>query len=77
MSGERGTLYWMAPEILDYINHRIPSTFTASTDVFSAGCLFFYFLTGFHPFGKNIFTDVPQNILLNNAVNFNDKSKSL
>jgi len=32
---------------------------------------------GTHPFGKNLFTDVPQNILLNNAVNFNDKSKSL
>jgi len=61
MSGQRGTLYWMAPEILDYFNQRGPSEpinqFTTLTDVFSAGCLFFSILTcGIHPFGNNIRT---------------------
>lgn len=76
MSGYRGTLYWMAPELISYLNNRlIPKCFTASTDVFPLGCLFFKYFTGCHPFGNNILTDVPQNIQLNNPVNFLDESK--
>lgn len=78
MSGQKGTLYWMAPEILAYLYRKEPSEpnqFTPLTDVFSAGCLFFSIVTcGTHPFGDNIFTDVPQNILLNDAVNFKGSS---
>ncbi len=75
MSGQRGTLYWMAPEILEYIRPTGPSgpnrLFTTLTDVFSAGCLFFSFMTrGNHPFGNKLFTDVPSNIESNNPVNF-------
>jgi len=78
MSGQRGTLYWMAPEILAYFNRKGPSgpnNFTYLTDVFSAGCLFFSVVTcGTHPFGDSILTDVPPNILSNNPVNFLNNS---
>lgn len=84
MSGVRGTLYWMAPEVLSYFNQREPSgvninvmKLNALTDVFSAGCLFFKFLTGFHPYGNNIFTDVLTNIQLGNAVNLRKKGNLL
>jgi len=81
MSGQRGTLYWMAPEILAYFNRKGPSgpnKFTPLTDVFSAGCLFFTIVTGgIHPFGNNIYTDVPSNIESKNAINFLDKSEDL
>lgn len=74
MSGHKGTLYWMAPEILAYLNRKVPSgpnRYTALTDVFSAGCLFFSILTrGIHPFGNNLIRDVPSNIESNNPVNF-------
>jgi len=81
MSGQRGTLYWMAPEILAYSNRKgssEPNKFTPLTDVFSAGCLFFTIVTGgLHPFGNNIYTDVPSNIETNNAINFLNKSEVL
>jgi len=81
MSGQRGTLYWMAPEILAYFNRKGPSgpnEFTPLTDVFSAGCLFFTIVTGgIHPFGNNIYTDVSSNIESKNAINFLDKSGDL
>jgi len=81
MSGQRGTLYWMAPEILAYFNRKGPSgpnKFTPLTDVFSAGCLFFSMVTdGIHPFGNNIYTDVPSNIESSNAINFMDESEDL
>jgi len=80
MSGVRGTLYWMAPEILRSFNQREPPglninviKLTALTDVFSAGCLFFKCLTGLHPYGNNIFTDVLSNIQLENPVNLQKK----
>jgi serine/threonine protein kinase len=50
MSGMKGTLFWMAPELYD-INTRA----TPKCDVFPCGCVFFVFLTrengGIHPFG--------------------------
>lgn len=75
MSGVKGTIYWMAPEILAHFNGLVPNCFTTLTDVFSTGCLFFKILTGVHPFGNNIFTDIPQNIQLNNPNNFSNRSK--
>ena len=81
MSGQRGTLYWMAPEIWTFfIRGRASTTgsnkFTCASDVFSAGCLFFSFLTGgVHPFGSIVKRDVSSNIEFNNAVNLLDESE--
>ncbi len=80
MSGQKGTLYWMAPEIWTFIIRGRASTtgsnkFTCASDVFSAGCLFFSFLTGgVHPFGSIIKRDVSANIESNNPVNLLDES---
>jgi len=54
-----GNLKWMAPEMLLLIqqnacfdNHR-STTLLKESDVFPAGCVFFFFLTkGLHPFGR-------------------------
>jgi len=80
MSGQKGTLYWMAPEILEYFNYRGPlddganNKFTVSTDIFSAGCLFFSIVAyGSHPFGDHIAKDILTNIQSNNPVNFLNK----
>jgi serine/threonine-protein kinase/endoribonuclease IRE1 len=73
-SGLKGTLNWMAPEMLELLNDvsrdtsskEIPHG-TIQCDIFAAGCVFFYFLTrGIHPFG-NYFT-IPGNILNNNPI---------
>ena len=52
MSGFRGTENWIAPEIMNLIiNPNLPHG-TVESDIFVAGCVFFYFLTrGSHPFG--------------------------
>ena len=83
MSGQKGTLYWMAPEILAFTirgcgSSAGPNKFTCTADVFSAGCLFFSFLTGgVHPFGSTVKRDVSSNIESNNPVNFLDGSEYL
>ncbi|KAK2160612.1 hypothetical protein LSH36_129g02047 [Paralvinella palmiformis] len=49
-SGMAGTDGWIAPEMLDPINRT-----TRAVDIFSAGCVFYYVLTGgFHPFGDSL-----------------------
>ncbi|XP_045030946.1 uncharacterized protein LOC116921395 isoform X2 [Daphnia magna] len=70
-SESRGTLRWMAPEILK-VNNNKPAELpdgTIKSDTFSSGCVFFYFLTrGKHPFGnKDTFKD---NILKGNPIEF-------
>ncbi|KAI9561296.1 hypothetical protein GHT06_012252 [Daphnia sinensis] len=57
-SGLKGTANWMAQEMLEIKNasgnkmKELPHG-TIGSDTFSAGCVFFYFLTrGTHPFGK-------------------------
>ncbi len=56
-SGLKGTLNWMAPELLDIMSDpdNIPNDLprgTIESDTFAAGCVFFYLLTlGSHPFG--------------------------
>ena len=48
------TLCWKAPEMLDHTDDEAFSEKRGSiaSDTFSAGCVFFYFLTpGWHPFG--------------------------
>lgn len=62
MSGIRGTNCWIAPELLVMEpdlggdSDEPLARGTVQSDVFSAGCVFFYIVTkGFHPFGvKNV-----------------------
>ncbi len=65
LSGLRGTEKWMSPEEL-----RMADSFetadhmrgSVKSDIFSAGCVFIYFLLrGKHPFGKSF--DIPINLL--------------
>ncbi|KZS12225.1 Uncharacterized protein APZ42_022291 [Daphnia magna] len=70
-SALKGTLIWMAPEMLVILNEAddneqdtLPRG-TIQSDTYSAGCVFFYFLTnGNHPFGIYPYT-IP-NVLENN-----------
>ncbi|KAI9561374.1 hypothetical protein GHT06_012331 [Daphnia sinensis] len=81
----RGTLLWMDPERLKFLNDTenpenksadLPDG-TIKSDTFSSGCVFFYFLTrGTHPFGKNQAT-TPANIVQNNPVEFDSYKQSL
>jgi serine/threonine protein kinase len=83
-SGLKGTLNWMAPEILELLNHSRDSTVstteelphgTIQSDTFAAGCVFIYFLTrGKHPFGNSF--EIPMNILKNNPIELNQHKQS-
>ena len=64
----------MAPEILELVdiseNDLADIRATVQSDIFSTGCVFFYFITrGIHPFGEgvrimaNILSDSPVNII--------------
>lgn len=58
-SSNGDTACWTAPEMLDDPNDEAygDKRGTTASDVFSAGCVFFYFLTmGWHPFGEPKFT---------------------
>jgi serine/threonine protein kinase len=72
-SGLKGTLKWMAPEILklvDDTSNEFPHG-TIQSDTFAAGCVFFFFLTrGKHPFGRNSYK-IPVNILKSNPIELN------
>lgn len=72
VSGLNGTVFWMAPELLSTAeNYRG----TTKSDIFSAGCVFFFFLTrGVHPFGEN--AKIITNILNNQPVNINGQFQS-
>jgi serine/threonine protein kinase len=82
-SGLKGTVHWMAPEILVLLNDdsrdstskKIPQG-TIQCDIFAAGCVFFYFLTrGTHPFGSKSF-EIPVNILKNNPIELDQHKQS-
>ena len=77
-SGLKGTLNWMAPEMLQIMNDapdELPHGSTQS-DTFAAGCVFFYFTTrGSHPFGNPTF--VLANIYNNNPVALHNYAKSM
>ncbi|XP_054992776.1 serine/threonine-protein kinase/endoribonuclease IRE2 [Sorex araneus] len=52
-SGIPGTEGWMAPELLQLL---APDSPTSAVDIFSAGCLFYYVLSGgSHPFGESLY----------------------
>ncbi|XP_019505339.1 PREDICTED: serine/threonine-protein kinase/endoribonuclease IRE2 isoform X1 [Hipposideros armiger] len=52
-SGVPGTEGWMAPELLQLLPPESP---TSAVDIFSAGCVFYYVLSGgSHPFGESLY----------------------
>nr|KAF6440452.1 endoplasmic reticulum to nucleus signaling 2 [Rousettus aegyptiacus] len=52
-SGVPGTEGWMAPELLQ---PQPPESPTSAVDIFSAGCVFYYVLSGGgHPFGESLY----------------------
>ena len=65
----KGTKFWMAQELLNVAaNNLTPVRGSIKSDIFSAGCVFFYFLKrGVHPFGEEIF--VVENIINDKPVN--------
>ncbi|XP_037118376.1 serine/threonine-protein kinase/endoribonuclease IRE1 [Syngnathus acus] len=61
-SGVLGTEGWIAPELLENIPGSKP---TAAVDIFSAGCVFYYVVSGGkHPFGETLMRQM--NILSGN-----------
>lgn len=66
---------WMAPEVLALAENESDSANirgTMASDVFVAGCLFFFYLTGGrHPFGRGV--DIRRNIYKGKCVNLNSK----
>lgn len=83
MSGFKGTRLWMAVELLkmcEQLNSQLTMEFkskcSTSSDVFSTGCLFFFFITrGTHLFGTELHFIVP-NILNDDRKNINSKEIS-
>ena len=76
-SGLKGTLNWMAPEMLEIMNDDLAELphGTTQSDTFAAGCVFFYFTTrGSHPFGNQI--SVPANICINKPLILRNYAKS-
>lgn len=75
MSGFRGTALYAAPEVLRlYYQTKATSSFRGSSrcDIFSAGCVFFVFLTrGTHPFGDLLYVQI--NISENKPINLKSK----
>ena len=79
MSGVKGSMSWMAPELLKERNqgrnnpgHKARGT--VKSDVFAEGCVFGYFLSdGIHPFGDADY-EIPSNIAKNKLDDLN-KSK--
>ena len=78
MSGMKGTLLWMAPE-LRANNVGVNNKATPKCDVFPCGCVFFVFLTrekgGIHPFGdvNGDHLEVQNNIRDGKLINFHSK----
>lgn len=67
----QGTLCWKAPEMLDHPDDEAFSEKRGSvaSDTFSAGCVFFFFLTlGWHPFGRITSPFIMENIFVGKPV---------
>lgn len=72
----------MAPEmLLILLSNDEGEMVTSSSDIFSAGCTVFYYVTrGTHPFSadhRGYFADAPSNIIKNTAVNIENYGKGL
>ena len=78
ISGLKGTMNWMAPELheIDEQTGKSKQKATKETDIFATGLIFFVFLTkGVHPFGERIESiEIPVNIKNNNRINSNINS---
>ncbi len=70
LSGMKGTRNWMSPEELKMMNQENEiQRGSVKSDIFSAGCLFLYFLLrGKHPFGNDEM-EIAHNIKDDNPVN--------
>jgi serine/threonine protein kinase len=78
MSGTKGTLLWMAPEMRG--NDEIRKRSSASmSDIFPCGCVFFFLLTGGkHPFGDlNDHGHIHLNILKGEPTNLKGNGNTL
>ena len=69
--GSAESLCWMAPEVLAKTNRNEICAYSKESDIFSAGCVYFYFLTMAHPFGKK--SEIKKNILEGNPISFGSK----
>ncbi|XP_046634001.1 serine/threonine-protein kinase/endoribonuclease IRE1-like isoform X1 [Daphnia pulicaria] len=72
-NAQGNNLCWMAPELLDHPDDEAFSEKRGSvaSDIFSTGCVFFFYLKpGCHPFGNGSISTV-KNISEGNPVNFN------
>lgn len=71
----QGSMNWMAPELLKCLffpSDNEPGLLTVQSDLFSAGCVFFFFLAGgIHPFGDG--QEIVPNILSGNQSNIQSK----
>ena len=82
MSGVKGTMEWLAPELLrllddarenDQSEIEVRQRGTVKSDVFAEGLIFGYFLLrSLHPFGSRL--KINTNILSNKLVNLKGKS---
>lgn len=81
MSGTRGTQNWLAPEIIPFFyKEESAACSSIKSDIFSAGCAFFFFLTkGVHPYGdENENSDNLKNNMLGGVmINQNSKYRIL
>ena len=66
--GSAESLCWMAPEVLAKTNRNEICAYSKESDIFSAGCVYFYFLTKAHPFGKK--SEIKKNIMEGNPISF-------
>jgi serine/threonine protein kinase len=69
----KGTGIWMAQEMLNIsVTDSTPIKGSIQSDIFSAGCVFFYFVTrGIHPFGEDNL--IAGNIIKDTPVNFDSR----
>ena len=74
-SDVRGTYCWLSPE--EYEEYKNPDPNfrgTTRSDIFSVGCLAFFYLTGgSHPFGPLVDRDIEKNVLNEDAIHMNSK----
>jgi serine/threonine-protein kinase/endoribonuclease IRE1 len=74
----KGTRQWMAQEFLNFSFNQnqpneTPMKGSIESDIFSAGCVFFYYVTrGLHPFGEDNF--IIANIIKDDQVHIDSNS---
>jgi serine/threonine-protein kinase/endoribonuclease IRE1 len=79
MSGVKGTLHWLAPELLALLDDESPAETdiqkrgTVKSDVFAEGLVFGYFISeGIHPFGISSY-QIPLNVRTKKPTNLPSK----